>query len=107
MGWTGTTDTIQQLPSYALSNFATKEDAVRFCHQQGWDYAVQSVPSEGMDMMHARPARFKTYGDNFSVKRGGLPVGGLPSENAAPGKPLGKEPRKGGGRRGGGNRNSD
>lgn len=97
MGWTGTMDTIQQLPSYSLSDFITKDDAIAFCKKNGWRYEVhESAPSAGMDLVHARPARFKTYGDNFSVKRGGLPVGGLPSEQAMPDKPLGNEPRKSG-----------
>ncbi len=122
MGWTGTTDTIQQLPPHgmitnngvlkkmvyqriangvvykthnpqrtlntkthtlpALSKFASKEDAIEYCVKHGWEYAVhESVAATGMDMTTpaARPQQYKTYGDTFSVRRHGLPVGGLPS----------------------------
>ena len=46
--------------------------------KHGWEYEVE----EPNQRSRARPKRYVGYGDNYSVKRKGLPVGGLRSELA-------------------------
>lgn len=81
MGWTSTADALDQVARSAL-NFGTKEDAIAFCKKHGWEYDVR----EPMMRRTSRTRRYAGYGDNFSVKRAGFPVGGLRSENTAAGK---------------------
>ncbi|GLC42660.1 ndufs4 NADH dehydrogenase Fe-S protein subunit [Pleodorina starrii] len=74
MGWTSTPDTKHQA-AVALQ-FYTAEEAIAFCDRQGWDFEVEQphLPREG------RGRRWATYGDNFSIKRHGLPdLSHLPS----------------------------
>eukprot|EP00887_Chlorella_sp_A99_P003626 scaffold7.g3626.t1 len=66
MGWTSTAD--------ALEN----EAAIAFAEKNGWSFEVEEPHLRS----RARPRRYLGYGDNFSVKRKGLPQGGLRSELA-------------------------
>lgn len=75
MGWTSTADALDQVARSALQ-FGTKEDAIAFCQKHGWEYAVR----EPQMRRTSRSRRYAGYGDNFSVKRNGFPVGGLRSE---------------------------
>ena len=52
-----------------------------------WEYEVREPMMKRTD----RTKRFAGYGDNYSVKRAGYPIGGLPSEQAGAGKPSGKQ----------------
>lgn len=52
-----------------------------------WEYEVREPTMKRTD----RTKRFAGYGDNYSVKRAGYPIGGLPSEQAGAGKPSGKQ----------------
>jgi len=72
-------------------SFYTKEQAIAFCTKYGWEYEVRE-PKGGRTnaSVHFRNPRFYQYGDNFSVKRGGLPVGGLRSEYEAASKAVSK-----------------
>jgi NADH dehydrogenase (ubiquinone) Fe-S protein 4 len=62
--------------------FGSKEEAVAFVERQGIPYEVapHHVASK------ARPKKFQGYGDNYSYKKKGLPVGGLRSEQLAAAK---------------------
>lgn len=74
MGWTSTADPLENVhrPLY----FDSKEAAVAFAEKNGWGYEIEDPNPR----THIRPKRFIGYGDNFSVKRKGLPSGGLRSE---------------------------
>ncbi|KAK9831327.1 hypothetical protein WJX81_002860 [Elliptochloris bilobata] len=85
IGWTSSADPIEQSTEAHLL-FRTLESAMAFCHRQGWAYEV----AEEKAISKQRPKRFLGYGDNFSVKRHGTPVGGLRSEAGAT-KPIAKE----------------
>ncbi|GIL77463.1 hypothetical protein Vretimale_2976 [Volvox reticuliferus] len=74
IGWTSSPDTKHQA-AVALQ-FYKAEEAITFCERQGWEYEVAppNEPREG------RGRRWATYGDNFSIKRHGLPdLSHLPS----------------------------
>ncbi|KXZ55673.1 hypothetical protein GPECTOR_2g1223 [Gonium pectorale] len=80
IGWTSTADSMQQA-AVALQ-FYSADEAIAFANRQGWSYEVEqpNEPRQG------RSRRWATYGDNFSVKRHGLPdLSHLPS-NAASGR---------------------
>lgn len=65
--------------------FDSKEAAIEFAKRNGWKYEVEDYVAKD----RSRPKRFQGYGDNYSVKRGGVPEGGLRSlqgEAAAGGK---------------------
>lgn len=63
--------------SRAALHFYNKEQAADYCRTQGWDYEVQE-PNEPTTV---RQKRFAGYGDNFTVKRAGIPImDHLPSE---------------------------
>lgn len=49
--------------------FSAKEEAIRFCEKNGWEYALDAPPVRNI----ARQRRYNSYGDNFSTKRKGLP----------------------------------
>jgi NADH dehydrogenase (ubiquinone) Fe-S protein 4 len=76
MGWTSTGDPFENVGRAALS-FDTAQAAASFCEAHGWAYSIRppSVAST------ARPRRYQQYGDNFSVRRFGIPEGGLVSES--------------------------
>ncbi|KAI8475235.1 MAG: ETC complex I subunit conserved region-domain-containing protein [Monoraphidium minutum] len=83
MGWTSTGDPMEACPEAALW-FYTQEQAARFCERQGWAYEV----SQEQGTSHGRQKRFAAYGDNFTVKRGGVPdLTHLPSNAAAKHEP--------------------
>eukprot|EP00878_Enallax_costatus_P026902 GHUV01028914.1.p2 GENE.GHUV01028914.1~~GHUV01028914.1.p2 ORF type:complete len:140 (+),score=37.17 GHUV01028914.1:283-702(+) len=68
MGWTSTADPMENVARASLS-FYTKEEAISFCEKHGWEYTVQDPHRRRPD----RQKRFAGYGENFSVKRGGIP----------------------------------
>ncbi|KAG2453781.1 hypothetical protein HYH02_001990 [Chlamydomonas schloesseri] len=77
MGWTSTADTKHQ--AAVSMQFYSAQEAVAFCERQGWQYEIQepNVPRD------TRSRRYAAYGDNFSIKRHGIPdLSHLPSENA-------------------------
>lgn len=76
MGWTSTADPFENVGRAALS-FDTPEAAAAFCDSHGWTYTIRP-PAVATD---ARPKRYQQYGDNFSVRRYGIPEGGLVSES--------------------------
>lgn len=80
IGWTSTADTLDNVARQMY--FASKEDAIAFAEKNGWSYEVQ----EYHNPTTTRPKRYQGYGDNFSVKRKGLPTGGLRSEQQQGGK---------------------
>ncbi len=49
---------------------------MRFADKNGWSYTVR----EPQLSPRIRTKRFNEYGDNFSTKRAGVPIGGLISE---------------------------
>ncbi|KIY97907.1 NADH:ubiquinone oxidoreductase subunit [Monoraphidium neglectum] len=74
---------MESCPEAALW-FHSKEQAVRFCERQGWRYEVEAEQVGSIK----RQRRFAGYGDNFTVKRGGVPdLTHLPSNAAAKGEP--------------------
>lgn len=74
IGWTSTADPLENVARQLY--FPTKEDAIAFAEKNGWSYEVEEYHKPN----NQRPKRFQGYGDNFSVKRKGLPTGGLRSE---------------------------
>lgn len=93
IGWTSTSDALEHVLRNTGMYFASKEEAVQFCTLRGWPYRVEEPPLVRED----RPQRYHSYGDNFSVKRKGVPVGGLRSEvqEAAPTPTTPPTPTKG------------
>lgn len=75
MGWTSTADELDHVGRSAMQ-FWTKEACIDFCQRHGWEYEV----IEPNQRSKIRSKRFSSYGDNFSTRRGGVPVGGLKSE---------------------------
>lgn len=69
MGWVSTGDPMASVGRAALT-FDTKDAAMAFCKKYGWEYEIVE-PNESSKK---RPARFQGYGDNFSVRRAGVPV---------------------------------
>ncbi|XP_075263697.1 uncharacterized protein LOC142355384 [Convolutriloba macropyga] len=77
MGWTSTADTHENLARAANGlAFATTDEAIAYCKKMGYEYTVKAPNPRST----TRTARFATYGDNYSTKRGGIPQGGLRSE---------------------------
>ncbi|KAI7837368.1 hypothetical protein COHA_008807 [Chlorella ohadii] len=74
IGWTSTADPLENVARQLY--FPSKEDAIAFAEKNGFTYEVQEYHNPSGQ----RPKRFLGYGDNFSVKRKGLPTGGLRSE---------------------------
>lgn len=68
MGWTSTSDPLENVGRASLL-FHTKEEAIMFCQKHGWE--AQVVEPE--QRRTVRQKRFNGYGDNFSIKRAGLP----------------------------------
>ncbi|GLC37372.1 hypothetical protein PLESTB_001594400 [Pleodorina starrii] len=68
MGWTSTADPLENVGRTALA-FYTKEEAQRFCEKHGWSYTVD-LPNIRRTV---RQKRYASYGDNFGVKRNGIP----------------------------------
>lgn len=84
IGWTSTSDALEHVLRGPGMFFQSKDEAVQFCMVRGWPYRVEEPPP----VSEERPKRYNSYGDNFSVKRKGVPVGGLRSElQAAPAAP--------------------
>ena len=94
MGWTSTADPLENVGRAALS-FDTRDAALAFCARHGWRATVKPSPLS----LKQRPQRFRQYGDNFSVKRKGVPVGGLVSESMEGGGGGGSAPPKAGGKK--------
>jgi len=77
IGWTSTGDPHENVGRASSGmKFRTKEQAIEFCNKMGYEFDVR----EPHPRSTSRPGRFATYGDNFSVRRGGVPTGGLRSE---------------------------
>ncbi|EFN57098.1 hypothetical protein CHLNCDRAFT_143905 [Chlorella variabilis] len=74
IGWTSTADPLENVGRQLY--FPSKDDAIAYAEKNGWSYEVQEYHNPNK----ARPKRYIGYGDNFSVKRKGLPTGGLRSE---------------------------
>ncbi|PSC73174.1 NADH dehydrogenase [ubiquinone] iron-sulfur mitochondrial [Micractinium conductrix] len=74
MGWTSTADPLENVGRQLY--FSSKEEAVTYAEKNGWEYEIEEYHNANK----ARPKRYIGYGDNFSVKRKGLPTGGLRSE---------------------------
>eukprot|EP00891_Asterochloris_glomerata_P006193 jgi/Astpho2/6193/Aster-x1353 len=86
IGWTSTADPVDTVARSGLE-FGSREAAIAFADKHGWEYEVREPTMKRTD----RTKRFAGYGDNYSVKRAGYPIGGLPSEQAGAGKPSGKQ----------------
>lgn len=76
IGWTSTSDALEHVLRGPGMFFGSQDEAVKFCTLRGWPYRVEDPPPVNEE----RPKRYHSYGDNFSVKRKGVPVGGLRSE---------------------------
>lgn len=76
IGWTSTADPLENVGRAALS-FNTKEEAIAFAKKNGFDPVVREPQVRRPD----RQKRFMSYGDNYSVKRHGYPIGGMRSES--------------------------
>lgn len=76
IGWTSTGDPMEHVARSAL-NFRSKEEAVAFAEKQGFVPVVREPQRRRPD----RLKRYAGYGDNFSVKRHGYPIGGMRSES--------------------------
>lgn len=76
MGWTSTADSMDSVMRSHLQ-FNTKEEAIAFANKNGWPYDVREPHMRRKE----RQKRYAGYGDNFSVRRGGYPTGGLASEH--------------------------
>lgn len=68
MGWTSTADPMENVSRASLF-FYTKEQALDFCKKHGWEAIVEEPKARRPD----RQKRFAGYGENFSVKRNGIP----------------------------------
>jgi len=68
MGWTSTADALENVGRSSLL-FHTKEEAIAFCKKHGWEPQVD----EPEQRRTARQKRFNGYGENFSIKRAGVP----------------------------------
>eukprot|EP00882_Tetradesmus_deserticola_P003853 GHRQ01004077.1.p1 GENE.GHRQ01004077.1~~GHRQ01004077.1.p1 ORF type:complete len:194 (+),score=76.85 GHRQ01004077.1:195-776(+) len=89
MGWTSTADPLENVSRSALQ-FYTKEEAVEFARKHGWEGTVEDPQQRNP----IRQTRFAGYGDNFSVKRAGIPdLSTLPSNRTAA-KPASKPASK-------------
>lgn len=88
MGWSSTGDALENVARMASGlTFKTKEDAAAFCDRHGWAYEfAEPNPQRKNETVHYRNPRRFTYGDNFSVKNKGIPIGGLVSEQQAAAK---------------------
>ena len=83
MGWTSTRDPLEGLRVENGLTFYTKEEAVAFAQKYGWEIEViENQSSRRQGSVHYRNPRYGSYGDNFTVKRKGLPEGGLRSNLA-------------------------
>ena len=89
MGWTSTADPLENVGRAALS-FDSEAAARAFCERHGWRFTVKPPALS----LKARPKHRLQYGDNFSVKRKGIPVGGLISETMAASGTKGKGKKK-------------
>ncbi|KAK2080827.1 hypothetical protein QBZ16_000681 [Prototheca wickerhamii] len=76
MGWTSTADPMENV--HRGLSFHSKQAAIEFATKNGWTYEVE----EPNPRNHKRPTRYIGYGDNYSVKRKGVPSGGLRSERS-------------------------
>uniref|UniRef100_A0A7S0VGQ2 NADH dehydrogenase [ubiquinone] iron-sulfur protein 4, mitochondrial n=1 Tax=Polytomella parva TaxID=51329 RepID=A0A7S0VGQ2_9CHLO len=78
MGWTSTADPLENVGRSTLL-FYTKEEAAAFCAKHGWEYVVD----EPNPRNHIRQKRYLGYGDNYSIKRKGVPdLAHLPSNRS-------------------------
>lgn len=68
MGWTSSADPLENTARASL-RFYTKEEALAFCAKHGWEAEVE----EPNPRDPKRPKRFLAYGDNYSIKRKGVP----------------------------------
>ncbi len=81
----------------AALSFDTPGAAAAFCDAHGWSYTIRQPAVAST----ARPRQYQQYGDNFSVRRYGIPEGGLVSESGlaeAAGVSAGKGAAKAGGK---------
>lgn len=69
MGWAASSDTAES--AFRKMSFRSAEEAAAFLDKQGMPYDIESKPKNWEH--HYRPTRYYQYGDNFSVKRKGLP----------------------------------
>lgn len=76
MGWTSTADPLENT-SRASLRFYTAEQAAAFCEDVGLAYVIVEPNQPRFE----RQRRYMGYGDNFTVKRAGMPdLSHLPSE---------------------------
>eukprot|EP00775_Hariotina_reticulata_P005973 gene5973-6212_t len=68
IGWTSTADPLENVARASLL-FPTQEEAIAFCKKYGWEYTVEQPKQRRT----TRQKRFNGYGDNFSIKRAGVP----------------------------------
>eukprot|EP00879_Flechtneria_rotunda_P001762 GHRR01001926.1.p1 GENE.GHRR01001926.1~~GHRR01001926.1.p1 ORF type:complete len:193 (+),score=40.86 GHRR01001926.1:202-780(+) len=81
MGWTSTADPLECVGRSSLM-FYTKEEAIAFCKKYGWEPEV----IEPEVRRTTRQKRFNGYGENFSIKRAGVPdLSNLPSNRGTGG----------------------
>lgn len=81
MGWTSTSDPLAGVGRIALE-FDSAASAQTYCDRQGWAYDVQAPHAQslgtsvikGAGKGAGKPQGVKQYGDNFSVRRRGIPV---------------------------------
>ena len=75
MGWTSTADPLEHLGRSGFW-FWTQQEAEDYCKAHGFQYEVQPPNIRST----TRAKRYASYGNNFSTQRGGVPTGGLRSE---------------------------
>eukprot|EP00892_Ulva_mutabilis_P007227 jgi/Ulvmu1/4877/UM020_0163.1 len=69
MGWAASSDTAES--AFGKMSFRTADEASAFLRKQGIQYEVEAKPENWQSGY--RPPRYYQYGDNFSVKRKGMP----------------------------------
>ncbi|KIY95819.1 NADH dehydrogenase (ubiquinone) Fe-Sprotein 4 [Monoraphidium neglectum] len=67
-GWNSTADPLENVGRSSLF-FFTKEQAVAYAEKAGWEVEVVEPNLRRKD----RQKRYNSYGDNYTVKRKGLP----------------------------------
>ncbi|KAI8463410.1 MAG: NADH:ubiquinone oxidoreductase 18 kDa subunit [Monoraphidium minutum] len=67
-GWNSTADPLENVGRSSLF-FFTKEQAVAYAEKAGWEVEVVAPNARRRD----RQRRYNAYGDNYTIKRNGLP----------------------------------
>lgn len=86
MGWTSTSDPLENLARSGALVFYTKEEAMFYCDAQGWQYSVD----EPAVKRTTRTKRYSGYGDNFrcAVRRNHLATAGVHKNGSHRGSTL-------------------